>query len=289
MNPSERKAWIKFLSAKDNRGHTVRIVDGIGLEDHVAACLTSSVETVSRVKADIRDVSVRRILDVGSSTGTNTVALQHAFPAAEVVGIEPEIAAIQVARELSCECGKRTPRFVCALAEAIPLPDKSIDLILCHTVIEHVYDVSRSIAEMARVLAPGGVIHLEAPNYHWPKEPHLGIWCIPVFGKTCMRMLAILQGAVNQVRFIDHLQLVHPTWLEGLFRECGLTWENRMRTKLECISDGTMTDVKAYRGLARMMRAFAGMGVNKALISLAMKTGIYPSLLYTIRKSVTCV
>jgi SAM-dependent methyltransferase len=44
-----------------------------------------------------------------------------------------------------------------ALAEQLPLASGRADLVLCTQVLEHVTDPARAVAEMARVLRPGGV------------------------------------------------------------------------------------------------------------------------------------
>ncbi len=58
-------------------------------------------------------------------------------------------------------------------AEDIPCEDGSVDLVLCTQVLEHVQDPRRSLAEIRRVLAPGGVVLLSTHGvflYH-PDPP----------------------------------------------------------------------------------------------------------------------
>lgn len=50
-----------------------------------------------------------------------------------------------------------------ASVAAIPLVDASVDLMVCYHVLEHVPDDAAAIAEMARVLAPGGIAVVEVP------------------------------------------------------------------------------------------------------------------------------
>ena len=76
--------------------------------------------------------------------------------------------------------------FINGVGEKLPFKDEQFDLIICHTVIEHVKDVELVLSEMKRVLTAEGKIHLEAPNYNWPYEPHLSVWCIPRLGKNLL-------------------------------------------------------------------------------------------------------
>ncbi len=51
-------------------------------------------------------------------------------------------------------------------AESLPAPDESLDLVLFESVLEHVDSVPRSLAEIYRVLRPGGVLYLDTTNRH---------------------------------------------------------------------------------------------------------------------------
>ncbi len=56
--------------------------------------------------------------------------------------------------------------IICNIID-IPLPDRSIDTILCTQVIEHVFDHKKLINEMKRLLKKDGVLILSGPAY-WP-------------------------------------------------------------------------------------------------------------------------
>ncbi len=56
--------------------------------------------------------------------------------------------------------------------EYLPLPDKSMDMIFSHEVLEHVADDRQAMAEMARVVKPDGHIVLFVPNRWFPFETH---------------------------------------------------------------------------------------------------------------------
>jgi SAM-dependent methyltransferase len=53
-------------------------------------------------------------------------------------------------------------KYICDIT-AIPLPDQSLDVILCTEVIEHVPDPMAVLKEFARLLKPGGRLFLTAP------------------------------------------------------------------------------------------------------------------------------
>ncbi|MDE3168420.1 MAG: methyltransferase domain-containing protein [Acidobacteriota bacterium] len=63
---------------------------------------------------------------------------------------------------------------VAADAEALPFPDEVFTRVECDAVLEHVRDPARVAAEIRRVLAPGGYVHLVTPFCHpfheYPKD-----------------------------------------------------------------------------------------------------------------------
>jgi ubiquinone/menaquinone biosynthesis C-methylase UbiE len=66
------------------------------------------------------------------------------------------------------------PRFSFAAcpAERMPFADASFDGVLLNEVLEHVRDERESLAEVRRVLKPGGVLALFSPNRWFPFEGH---------------------------------------------------------------------------------------------------------------------
>jgi SAM-dependent methyltransferase len=66
--------------------------------------------------------------------------------------------------EYSPESGYRGNRAdFCGDASALPLPDKSVDTILCTEVFEHLPNPEKTAQEFARVLRPGGTLICTAP------------------------------------------------------------------------------------------------------------------------------
>lgn len=83
--------------------------------------------------------------------------------------------------------------------------------------------------------------------------------------------------------FLNHLQFVHPNYLEVLFNKHSLEFKNRSIEKIEAVFLKT-GDIKHYKKLAKLM-AMAGMlGLDRLVVKLLRTFRIYPSVLYTIRK-----
>jgi SAM-dependent methyltransferase len=91
-----------------------------------------------------------RVLDVG--TGEGQLARVVARGGAElVVGVDPTAAQLEVARERG-----GPPKYARGVAAALPFATKSFDAVLACLVFEHIHDVDTAVAEVARVLRPGG-------------------------------------------------------------------------------------------------------------------------------------
>lgn len=100
--------------------------------------------------APVSDARPARVVDVGAGTGILTGALAHL--GADVVAVEPDQAML-------AELRRQLPgvRAVEGSAEALPLPDQSMDAVLCGQAM-HWFDLDRALPEIARVLRPGGVL-----------------------------------------------------------------------------------------------------------------------------------
>jgi SAM-dependent methyltransferase len=59
---------------------------------------------------------------------------------------------------------------------ALPLPDASVDAVICMSVLEHVEEPQKAVKELYRVLRPGGYCYLYAPFlfYYHPMKGYYG-------------------------------------------------------------------------------------------------------------------
>lgn len=95
-----------------------------------------------------------RVLDLGCGTGRWLAAQRDAFVGrgVEWFGADPSLAMLAQAR------AKGLTNVVRARAEALPLPDASVDYIASSFAFHHFSDKERSLDEIRRVLAAGGVL-----------------------------------------------------------------------------------------------------------------------------------
>jgi 2-polyprenyl-6-hydroxyphenyl methylase/3-demethylubiquinone-9 3-methyltransferase len=82
------------------------------------------------------------------------------------VGVDPSEPSLQVARRHAAAVGVEIS-YLKGAGEALPFPDQSFDVVFCCDVLEHVRDVPKVIAEISRVLKPGGVFCYDTLNRTW--------------------------------------------------------------------------------------------------------------------------
>ena len=75
---------------------------------------------------------------------------------ARVTGIDPAVQAVEAARARARHVGQDI-RYDVGVGEALPYDGAAFDAVVCVDVLEHVADLAQVLAEVARVLRPGGV------------------------------------------------------------------------------------------------------------------------------------
>ena len=109
---------------------------------------------VRRYLSALRDTAGARALEVGCGNGASTRAFLEILSLRELVAVDPSPTLIEMAAEALGE--DRRARFLTGDACETGQPDQSFDLVLAHTVLSHVPEAERAIAEAYRVLRPGG-------------------------------------------------------------------------------------------------------------------------------------
>jgi ubiquinone/menaquinone biosynthesis C-methylase UbiE len=94
-----------------------------------------------------------RVLEIGCGTGASFP--YYAAAATEVLATEPDPHMLRRARRRAADLG-RSIDIRQAPAEALPFPDASVDAVVSTLVLCSVADPGRALAEVRRVLRPGG-------------------------------------------------------------------------------------------------------------------------------------
>jgi len=109
--------------------------------------------------------AVKSVLDVGCGVGHWGRCLAPLLSAdCTLTGIDREPQWVDEARKRSAVLGKRAVSFVQGDAERLPFADESFDMVTCQTVMIHLKDPRVAMAEMIRVLRPGGLLVIAEPN-----------------------------------------------------------------------------------------------------------------------------
>jgi len=105
------------------------------------------------------------VLDLGAGTGFLTEGFLAA--GARVIAVDPtEAMLIEQRRKFPEAVASRQLVLRLADAEAIPLPDGSVDAAVANMALHHVEDPPAAIREMARLLRPGGVLVISDLDAH---------------------------------------------------------------------------------------------------------------------------
>jgi len=158
-----------------------------------------------------------RVLEVGAGTGANV----DLYPAAvaELVLAEPDgPMASRLARRVAAS--GRPARLVPARAERLPFPDASFDAVVATLVLCTVDDLDRTLAEVRRVLVPGGRLvvleHVRAadPRLARRQDRIRPVHQVLARGCRCNRdTVGAIERSGFRVRELDRFELPAPAHL----------------------------------------------------------------------------
>ena len=99
-----------------------------------------------------------RVLDFGCGPGTISVGLAKAVEPGELHGVDMAESQVELARAVAQS--QRQPNAVFHVGDvaALPFEDGFFDAAHCHNVLMHIPDTGAALAEVKRVLKPGGII-----------------------------------------------------------------------------------------------------------------------------------
>jgi SAM-dependent methyltransferase len=143
----------------------------------VASWLPSNSRNVCRTRALRRlaelakPVDEPRVLVVGKGDGGLDFGPVGALPGVRIVEIDVSL--------------EGRPDLICD-GHDLPFPTGSFDLVVCEAVLEHVFDPVRCVAEIHRVLRPGGLVFATTP---FMQQVHMGPYDFVRFTRSGHRAL----------------------------------------------------------------------------------------------------
>lgn len=155
-----------------------------------------------------------RVLEVGVGTG---LALPGYRPGVEVTGIDASAEMLEKARDKVAELGLTHVKDLRVMdARHLEFPDASFDHIAAMHIMSVVPEPERVMAEMARVLRPGGTVLIVN---HFAREPHENGW-LPWFERRLAPLANLLgwHSDFERARVLSTpgLRLVEETHLPPL-------------------------------------------------------------------------
>jgi ubiquinone/menaquinone biosynthesis C-methylase UbiE len=156
--PSYKTGWNKIDEMSDP-GQWVRFMDRINQEDLGESFLDDKL-TIEWL--DIKEGN--QVLEVGCGTGGMARGL------ALLAGVSGHVVGIDLSETMLAEARRRsvsvpTVEFLNVDVHRLPFADNSFDRCYSRLVFEVVDDPRQALSEMVRVLRPGGIIVIPAPDY----------------------------------------------------------------------------------------------------------------------------
>ena len=146
--------------------------------------------------ADLREGE--RVLDLGSGGGIDVLlSARRVGEKGFAYGVDMTDEMLELARANATKAGARNVEFLKGTIEAVPLADASVDVVISNCVINLSTDKSAVLAEMFRVLAPGGRIGISDVV----AEDHLS----PADRAERGSFVGCIAGALSRQEYLDGL------------------------------------------------------------------------------------
>jgi len=224
--------------------HARRLFAGIAPEyDRMGAILSLGQDPRWRryLVSRVHSIPGSWALDV--ATGTGLVARELARKNLRVVGLDQSPAMLGRAVRATRDSGlEGQVRFVLGQAQALPFADEAFDAVTFTYLLRYVDDPAATLAELARVLRPGGV--MAALEFHEPQDPwiHAG-WT--AYTRTALPAIGWLRSTAwyRTGRFlgpsVSELYRRYPLPVQvRMWQEAGI---RRIRTKLLTMGTAVVT------------------------------------------------
>lgn len=129
-------------------------------EEHYPSTIDPRIYHVQLIREHLGDLEGKRVLDVGSGKGRFARVLKETSPGATLYALD--------LAEAMLRCVPEGIRTCAASMTAIPFRSESFDGAYATESLEHAVDINAAVAEICRVVRPGGKIAIIDKNAeHW--------------------------------------------------------------------------------------------------------------------------
>lgn len=148
-----------------------------------------AMKTISVLQDHLGTLDDKQALDIGCAAGLSSK--WYAQAVGTLLGIDIDAPAVSYANQHNTE-----PNLAFAIMDSqrIGCRDESFDIVICNHIYEHVPDSRRLLAEIHRVLRPGGVCFFGAGNRLSLMEPHYHLPLLSVVPKFMAHWYLRLAG-----------------------------------------------------------------------------------------------
>jgi SAM-dependent methyltransferase len=205
----ERLEAIDFGSAEQNRQTT---------EQKFRSYVNEAALIVSEIMPHVE--LGKRLLEIGGGIGLVYIWLRR--NGCDIHSIEPSGSRhngyYEIGQILMQRLGVDPAGWLNLEAASLSSVQARFDVIFSHNVVEHLLPMAENFAAMREVLAPGGMMLHQFPNYTVPYDPHFGIPLVPLRPQATARLIPRLRN--NPLW--QSLNFISTLWLKQWCRASGL-------------------------------------------------------------------
>ncbi|NMF64146.1 hypothetical protein DP113_31335 [Brasilonema octagenarum UFV-E1] len=207
------------LEGDDKRNYIRNLFDDIATRYDFLRTLVFLGHTSLWYRQALRDLQLQpgeKILDVGCGTGESTRCLNRFYPGIQIEGMDLSPGMLSVARSMDAD-SNYFEGDVCS----IPRPDCTYDVVVTAFTFRNFPNREVSLAQMLRVLRPGG--RLLILDHFYPEKPVLWrniytIWMSKIVPQIVRPFIAdttpyryLAQSIINQLKMPDFIQLIETS------------------------------------------------------------------------------
>ena len=165
-----------------------------------------------------------KVIELGCGPGFYSCGLAERFPQISVLGVDRSPSQLSWAREKRNNIGLKNCRFHSDNVLELSLPDESFDVLIASRLFTVLPNRRQAVAEMHRVLRPGGRCFIAEPRWaFWASIPLFMMWLLAGLTHFKNGYREPTRARVLSTREMNRLFATQPwrrieTWREGRYQ-----------------------------------------------------------------------